>query len=81
MKQTVLPQAAMTAMGSEKVLARVVDIVEEGDIDLGGVVQRYQIARVELLEENTKARLLRSIMASDKSYRMSSICSAMIRST
>jgi uncharacterized membrane protein len=54
MRQIVLPQAAMTAMGSEKVLARVVDIVEEGDIDLDGVVQRYQIARVELLEGEYK---------------------------
>lgn len=50
MGQTVLPQAAMTAMGSEKVHARVIAIMEDGEIDLGGITQRYQIARVELLE-------------------------------
>lgn len=45
-----LPDANMTAMGSETARARVVAVVEDGEIDLGGVVQRYQIARVELLE-------------------------------
>ena len=45
-----LPNANMSAMGSEMVKAKVKEIIEEGDIDLGGTVQRYQIARVELLE-------------------------------
>lgn len=45
-----LPNVHMTAMGSEMVKARVKEIIEEGDIDLGGTVQRYQVARVELLE-------------------------------
>ena len=58
MEQTVLPQAAMTAMGSEKVHARVVAIVEEGDIDMGGVIQRYQIASVELLEGEYKGLIV-----------------------
>jgi uncharacterized membrane protein len=40
----------MSAFGSETVRSQVVEIVEEGEIDLGGTVQRYQIARVELLE-------------------------------
>lgn len=51
MGQEILPKATMTAMGSEKVHARVQSIVEEGDVDMGGgIIQRYQIARVELLE-------------------------------
>ena len=45
-----LPDVAMSAFGSETVKAQVVEIIEEGDIDLGGTVQRYQVARVELLE-------------------------------
>jgi uncharacterized membrane protein len=45
-----LPEAAMSAFGSGTVRARVTEIIEDGEIDLGGVVQRYQIARVELLE-------------------------------
>ncbi|MEW6285017.1 MAG: YibE/F family protein [Chloroflexota bacterium] len=45
-----LPDAAMSAFGSETLRARVIDIIEEGEIDLGGVRQKYQVARVELLE-------------------------------
>lgn len=45
-----LPVVNMTAMGSENVKARVQEIIEEGEIDLGGNLQRYQVARVELLE-------------------------------
>lgn len=45
-----LPDAGMTAMGSETMHAQVLTIIEEGEIDLGGIVQRYQIAQVELLE-------------------------------
>jgi uncharacterized membrane protein len=45
-----LPNVNMKAMGSEMEKARVKEIIEEGDIDLGGTVQRYQVARVELLE-------------------------------
>ncbi|NJC95444.1 MAG: YibE/F family protein [Anaerolineales bacterium] len=45
-----LPDVSMSALGAETVRARVVEIIEEGEIDLGGVTQRYQIARVELLE-------------------------------
>src|SRR5215211_1703723 len=40
----------MSAFGSETARARVTEIIEEGEIDLGGTIQRYQIARVELLE-------------------------------
>ncbi len=48
--QVELPVAAMSAFGSETVRAQVDEIIEEGEIDLGGTVQRYQIARVEILE-------------------------------
>lgn len=40
----------MPAFGSETLRARVTEIIEEGEIDLGGVMQKYQVARVELLE-------------------------------
>src|SRR5688500_15098266 len=45
-----LPNGNMTGFGSETVRARVTEIIEEGEITLGDVVQRYQIVRVELLE-------------------------------
>ena len=45
-----LPDIAVSAFGSETLRARVVEIIEEGDIILGDVTQRYQVARVELLE-------------------------------
>jgi uncharacterized membrane protein len=48
--QVALPNVSMTSFGSETVRARVTEIIEEGEITLGDVVQRYQIARVELLE-------------------------------
>lgn len=54
LKNVDLPNINMSAMGSEMVKARVKQIIEEGNIDLGGTVQRYQVARVELLEGNYK---------------------------
>ena len=45
-----LPDVNMSAFGSDTIRARVTEIIEEGEIDLGGTVQRYQVARVELLE-------------------------------
>ena len=45
-----LPAANMSPMGAENVEAQVTEIIEEGEIDLGGTLQRYQIARVEILE-------------------------------
>ena len=50
LSRLVLPDVNMSAMGSETRKARVTEIIEEGEIDLGGTIQRYQIARVELLE-------------------------------
>jgi uncharacterized membrane protein len=45
-----LPDANFSAFGSETVRARVVQIIEEGEIDLGGQVQPYQVVRVEISE-------------------------------
>lgn len=45
-----LPDISISAFGSETTRARVNEIIEEGEIDLGGTLQKYQIARVELLE-------------------------------
>jgi len=45
-----LPAANMSSFGAGTVRARVTQIIEDGEIGLGGTVQRYQIARVELLE-------------------------------
>jgi uncharacterized membrane protein len=50
LNQVDLPVVNMSAMGSETMQARVTEIIEEGQIDLGGTNQRYQVARVELLE-------------------------------
>lgn len=49
-----LPAVDMSAMGSENVRARVKEIIEEGEIELGGNIQRYQVGRVELLEGEYK---------------------------
>ena len=50
LNNSTLPNADMPAMGSELVGARVTEIIEDGQIDLGGTQQRYQVARVQLLE-------------------------------
>jgi len=56
--QVELPVAQMSAFGSETVRAQVDEIIEEGQIDLGGTVQRYQLARVEILEGDYKGILM-----------------------
>jgi uncharacterized membrane protein len=48
--QVDLPHVNMSSFGAGTVRARVTQIIEDGEIDLGGTLQRYQIARVELLE-------------------------------
>jgi uncharacterized membrane protein len=49
--QVNVPAVEMTSsFGAGTVRARVMEIIEEGEIDLGGALQRYQVARVELLE-------------------------------
>jgi uncharacterized membrane protein len=56
--QVDLPEVNMTTFGSETVRARVIEIIEEGEIDLGGTIQRYQVARVELLEGEYRGILM-----------------------
>lgn len=48
--QVDVPTAHMPAFGAGIIHARVTDIIEEGEIDLGETRQRYQVARVEILE-------------------------------
>ncbi len=48
--QVNLPHANMSSFGAGTVRAKVTQIIEDGEIDLGGTLQRYQMARVELLE-------------------------------
>lgn len=50
LKPVTLPNVTMSTFGSETTRARVTEIIEEGEIDLGGVIQRYQIARVEPID-------------------------------
>jgi len=49
-KQADLPIVTMSAFGAETTRARVGEIIEEGEIDLGGTLQKYQVARVEPLD-------------------------------
>jgi uncharacterized membrane protein len=56
--QVDLPDVNMSAFGSEAARARVTEIIEEGEIDLGGTMQRYQVARVELLEGEYRGILM-----------------------
>jgi len=49
-----LPTVSMSAMGSETAKARVTEIIEDGEVNLSGTMQRYQVVRVELLEGDYK---------------------------
>src|SRR5688572_24837047 len=48
--QVQLPGEGFSTLGSDTVRAEVTQILEEGEIDMGGHVQNYQIARVNILE-------------------------------
>ena len=50
LRPVTLPDVTMSTFGAGILRARVTEIIEDGEIDLGGTVQRYQVARVELLE-------------------------------
>ena len=50
LKPVSLPDVNMSGFGSDTVRARVTEIIEDGEIDLGGTLQRYQVARVEIQE-------------------------------
>jgi uncharacterized membrane protein len=45
-----LPGDGFSTMGSDTVGAEVTQIIEEGEIDMGGHIQGYQVARVNILE-------------------------------
>ena len=45
-----VPGTGFSTMGSDTVRAEVVQILEEGEIDMGGHTQKYQVARVNILE-------------------------------
>lgn len=45
-----LPGEGFATLGSGTVRAEVVQIIEEGEIDMGGHTQKYQVARVKILE-------------------------------
>ena len=45
-----LPGDGFATFGADTVRAEVVQIIEEGEIDMGGNLQTYQIARVNILE-------------------------------
>lgn len=53
-----LPEPTGTGFGSEMVRARVALVLEEGTVDLGGLVQPYQILRVEVLEGEYRGVLI-----------------------
>ncbi len=53
-----LPEMHMSTFGSQTVRARVTEILEDGEIDLGGTRQRYQLARVEVLEGEYRGILM-----------------------
>jgi uncharacterized membrane protein len=45
-----IPGNGFSTMGSDTVRAEVAQILEEGEIDMGGHTQKYQVARVNILE-------------------------------
>ncbi|HET7143907.1 MAG TPA: YibE/F family protein [Anaerolineales bacterium] len=45
-----LPGDGFSTMGAGTVLAEITQIIKEGEIDLGGHTQKYQVARVNILE-------------------------------
>ena len=45
-----LPGEGFSTMGSDTVRAQVTQIIDEGDIDMGGHTQKYQVARINILE-------------------------------
>ena len=48
--QVQLPGDGFSTFGADTVRAEVLQIIDEGEIDLGGNLQTYQIARVNILE-------------------------------
>jgi uncharacterized membrane protein len=49
-----LPGEGFATIGSDTVRAEVIQIIEEGEIDMGGHTQKYQVARVNILDGQYK---------------------------
>ena len=45
-----LPGEGFSTFGADTVRAKVTQIIEEGEIDMGGRMQNYQVARVNILD-------------------------------
>lgn len=45
-----LPGEGFATFGADTVRAEVTQVIEEGDVNLGGYMQKYQIARIMILE-------------------------------
>jgi uncharacterized membrane protein len=56
--QTPQIEGISATYGTDTLRARVTDIIEEGQVDLGGFDQNYQVMRVELLEGEYKGILM-----------------------
>jgi uncharacterized membrane protein len=56
--QTPQIEGISATYGTDTLRARVTDIIEEGQVDLGGFDQNYQVMRVELLEGDYKGILM-----------------------
>ncbi|GAB1470468.1 hypothetical protein MASR2M66_13450 [Chloroflexota bacterium] len=48
--QVQLPGEGFSTFGADTIPAKVVQIIEEGEVNLGGYNQKYQVARVRILE-------------------------------
>ena len=48
--QVEVPGEGFSTIGSDTVRAEVTQIIEEGEIDMGGHVQKYQVAQVNILD-------------------------------
>ncbi len=52
--QVTTPGEGFSTIGSDTVRAEVTQIIEEGEMDMGGHTQKYQVARVNILEGQYK---------------------------
>ena len=49
-----IPGEGFSTIGSDTVRAEVTQIIEEGEIDMGGHTQKYQVARVNILDRGIR---------------------------
>lgn len=53
-----MPAMSGGGFGSQTSRARVVEIIEQGEVDLGGIVQPYEVMRIEVLEGEYRGILM-----------------------